>query len=109
MSVVGDVLLVAGALLVALAAVGLHRFDDVYSRSHSASKASSAGFLLLACGAAVHLGGAAGRVELALATTLLLVTTPVGVHLLVRAAYRTGNPPPRNLSIDELADRDRSS
>lgn len=105
MSHVADVLICLGAFLVFLAAVGMHRFGDLYSRIHAASKATSAGFVLVALGAVVHLGSAAARVELLVATVLLVVTTPVGVHLLARAAHRRGQPEPRNLSIDELASR----
>ena len=102
MTVLGGLPIVTGALLVLLATVGLHRFADLFSRIHSASKATSGGFLLLAAGAAIHLESAAARVELLLATVLLLITTPVGVHLLARSAVRTNNPPPENLAIDEL-------
>ena len=109
MTLIGDVLIVAGALLVLLATVGLYRFDDLFSRIHSASKATSGGFLLLATGAAIHLESTAARVELLLATVLLLITTPVGVHLLARAAVRTNNPRPENLAIDELPAPDISS
>ena len=104
MSVLADVLICAGCFLVFLAAVGLHRFGDLYGRIHSASKATSGGLVLVAAGAVIHLGGSAARVELIVATVLLVITTPVGVHLLARAAHRRGNPKPRNLSIDELAD-----
>ena len=94
MRVVGDVLIVTGTVLVAIATVGLHRFADVYGRLHAASKATSSGFLLIAVGALVHLEGAAARVELVVAALLLVVTTPVGAHLLARAAHRAGDPAP---------------
>jgi len=105
MSWVADFLICLGAFLVFLAALGLHRFGDLYSRIHSASKATSGGFVLVALGAVIHLSGAAARVELVVATILLVITTPVGVHLLARAAHRRGRPEPQNLSIDELASR----
>ena len=103
MNAVADVLICLGCFLVFLAALGLHRFDDLYARIHSASKATSGGFVLVAIGATIHLNSAAARVELVVATVLLVITTPVGVHLLARAAHRRGNPRPRNLSIDELS------
>lgn len=102
MSVVADLLIITGSLLILLATVGLHRFTDLFSRIHSASKATSGGFLLLAAGAGIHLESTAARVELVLATVLLLMTTPVGVHLLARAAVRTNSPEPENLAVDEL-------
>jgi multicomponent Na+:H+ antiporter subunit G len=107
MRAAGDVLIVAGAVLVAIAAVGLHRFSDLYGRLHGASKAASSGFLLIAAGALVHLEGAAARVELVVAALLLVVTTPVGAHVLARAAHRAGDPAPRDLALDELTERRR--
>jgi multicomponent Na+:H+ antiporter subunit G len=104
---VGDVLMVLGAALVTVAGIGLHRFSDVYGRLHGASKAASSGFLLLAAGALAHLDSAAARVELVVAAILLVVTTPVGAHLLARAAHRAGDPEPEGLSVDELGERRR--
>ncbi|MGI9579352.1 MAG: monovalent cation/H(+) antiporter subunit G [Microthrixaceae bacterium] len=103
MRIIADVLICVGCFLVFLAALGLHRFSDLYTRIHSASKATSGGFVLVAAGAVIHLGSAAARVELTVAAVLLVITTPVGVHLLARAAHRRGNPRPENLSIDELS------
>ncbi len=105
MSVLGDVLIVLGSTLLTIAALGLHRFADFYGRLHSASKGASAGFLLLALGASMHLGSLAARVQLLIAALLLVVSTPVGAHLLARSAYRSNEPAPANLSIDELAER----
>ena len=105
MSVVADILMMAGVSLIAVATVGLHRFSDLYSRLHSASNATSAGFILLTLGALIHLHGSSARAELVIAAILLMITTPVGVHLLARNAYRSSDPSPQGLSVDELAAR----
>lgn len=107
MSVVGEVLILLGSLLVAVSAIGLHRFDDVFARLHAAGKATSLGFLLVAGGALLQ--DLPGRVwgELALAAVLLVITTPVGVHLLARAAYRSGDQLAEGTAVDELSERRR--
>ena len=85
--------LVGGAVFSLLAAVGLLRFPDVYSRMHAASKAGTVGSGLILIGFAVQAPdfGSAAR---ALAALLFLVTTaPVAAHILARAASQVRDPP----------------
>lgn len=100
-----EVLILLGCLLVAVSSVGLHRFDDVFARLHAAGKATSLGFLLIAAGALGRDLPARAAGELALASVLLLLTTPVGVHMLARAAYRAGDQLAPDTAVDELGDR----
>ena len=87
MSVVASVLMVIGTVLILLGAVGILRFPTAYSRFHAAGKASPVGFVFIAAGAAIELGiGPAGT--LAVAVGAMVVTLPIGVHLLFRATYR---------------------
>ncbi len=51
-------------------------------------------------GAAAIETGWSGAARLAVASAALVLTLPVGVHLLFRAVHRTT---PRTLAIDELA------
>lgn len=108
MAVVGDVAIFLGCALVAVSAIGLHRFDDVFARLHAAGKATSLGFLLVAAGALVHELPARTWAELALASVLLLITTPVGVHVLARAAWRSGDQLAEATVVDELGDARRA-
>ncbi len=80
------VVAVTGALLVALAGLGVVRLDDVYARMHAATKASTLGFGLVALSGAVAIDGAAAPVLLA--AFALFVTAPTAAHLIGRAAYR---------------------
>ncbi len=107
MTTFGEVLILTGSVLVAVSAVGLHRFDSVFARLHAAGKATSLGFLLVAAGAlTTELPGRTAG-ELALAGLLLLLTTPVGVHMLARAAYRSGGQLAPDTVTDELSDAGR--
>lgn len=104
MNPVAAVLVLAGSFLAVLAGVGLMRFATPYARFHSAGKASPVAFVLVAAGASVELGGAAA-VRLAVAAAALVLTLPVGVHLLFRAVHRTD--PSTRPRVDELAPAER--
>lgn len=77
---------IAGALLVALAGIGVVRFGDLYARMHAATKATVLGMALIAVAGAIALD--AGRGKLLLAVAFLLVTAPASAHFVARAAYR---------------------
>jgi multicomponent Na+:H+ antiporter subunit G len=99
-SVVGELVLVVGAMLVLLAAIGVLRFPDLYSRMHAATKATTLGLLLVGIGALVEIDR--GRIKLVLAAALILVTAPVASHLVGRAAYRARGIDLHLDAVDEL-------
>jgi len=103
--VVASVLLVGGAALTLLGAVGTHRFDDVFARMHSATKPVTLGLLLLLLGASVALGERGAVMKLSLAAALQLLTAPFGMQLLGRAAYRTGTELSPTTVVDDLAEK----
>jgi multicomponent Na+:H+ antiporter subunit G len=103
---VGDVLLVVGAGWAVLAAVGVLRFDDVFSRMHAATKAPTLGLLLVLGGAALHLDGG-DALKLLLVGLLVFLTAPVGAHLIGRAVHRSpGDVRIRIDTVDELGPPD---
>lgn len=102
--VLAAVLMLAGAATCLVGALGLVRFPDVLSRMQAATKPQTLGLLLILLGAAL-------RVELESAVTLLLVglfqviTAPVVSQLVARSAYRSGTLRRDLLVTDELAER----
>jgi multicomponent Na+:H+ antiporter subunit G len=62
-------------------------------------------FVLVALGAAFEVGPA-GAARLAVAMAAMLLTLPVGVHLLFRAVHRTT--PGDHLVVDELGPAERA-
>jgi multicomponent Na+:H+ antiporter subunit G len=104
--VVSAVLLLGGGLSCLLGAVGLLRLPDLPSRLQAATKPQTLGLLLV-------LAGAALRVELESAVTLVLValfqviTAPVISQLAGRSAYRSGTLRRDLLVADELAEKMR--
>lgn len=102
MELLASILLIAGALLALLAAIGLQRFDDVFARMHSATKPATLGLLFLMTGTALVLPEAGALAKLFLVILLQFITAPVAAHLVGRAAFRTG----RELSADTLVTED---
>lgn len=95
-------LLILAALVNLIAAIGILRFPDVYTRMHAASKAGTLGSGLMLVTIAVH----SGEVEIAsralAGATFFLLTAPVAAHLLARAAYVAGVEPWKGTEVDHL-------
>jgi multicomponent Na+:H+ antiporter subunit G len=85
---IGEALALAGSVIVLLAAIGVVRFTDVFSRMHALAKGSTPGILLLFAGAAVNLGDIESVTTVVLAAVLHIVTLPPGSNLVSRAAHR---------------------
>jgi multicomponent Na+:H+ antiporter subunit G len=96
---------IAGSLLMLLAAVGLIRMPDVYVRLQASTKAASlgAGCLLLAL--ALHFNELAVTVRAMLAIAFIFLTVPVSGHMIGRAAYLVGVELWERTQWDELRDR----
>jgi multicomponent Na+:H+ antiporter subunit G len=80
-------LILLGALFSVLAAVGLLRLPDVYTRLHAASKAGVVGAGLIFLAVAFASGDISIIVRSVFGVLFLLLTTPVSAHLLAKAAY----------------------
>jgi len=102
LEVLGGVLVVAGAGLVALAGVGLLRFPDAYSRMNAVTKAATLGVVLVLLGALLREQSWQSAAAVLVAVALQLFTAPVGGFALGRAAYRAGTPLGSATRYDEL-------
>ena len=96
------VLLLAGAFLTLVAALGLFRLPDLYTRMHAASKAGTAGSGLLLLAVALQTQDVAVWIKCLMAIAFFVLTAPVAAHLLAKAAARGGQPlpPPEGLGHD---------
>ncbi|GAB6878533.1 monovalent cation/H(+) antiporter subunit G [Halorubrum gandharaense] len=79
-----------GVFFTLVAAVGVIRLPDVYSRSHAATKADTlgAGFAILA--SAVYFGTLAEAFRAAVLVLFVYYTNPTAAHAISRAAYSQG-------------------
>jgi multicomponent Na+:H+ antiporter subunit G len=85
-------LLVLGAGLVAVAALGLLRLPDLYTRMHASTKPATLGVSLVVGALALHFGELGTGVRAGLVVLFFLATAPVAAHRLGQAARRSGEP-----------------
>ncbi len=87
LDLVGGIALVLGASFALLAAIGVHKFRDPYSRMHAAAKSPTLGLVLVTFGAALRIRTFSAVATLTLVAILQLLTSPVGTHLVARALH----------------------
>lgn len=85
--VVTAVLLVTGSLFMLLAAVGVLRLPDVFTRMQATSKAATLGIGCMMLAVAVHFGELGVVVRAVGVIVFTFFTAPVGAHMIGRAAY----------------------
>lgn len=90
---IGQVLVLLGALLLALAALGVVRFDHALARMHALAKGSTLGILLMLAGAAANLRDVESLTSVVLASILHVLTLPAASNMVSRAAYLAGGMP----------------
>jgi multicomponent Na+:H+ antiporter subunit G len=95
------ILILVGATLCAIAALGILRLPDVYTRLHAASKAGPLGAGLILVGVGLSAADAGIIIRCVLGLLFLVLTSPVSAHLLARAALKTGIEPVSTTSIDD--------
>lgn len=100
--VMTGILLVAGVIMMLIAAVGLLRLPDPLCRAHAVAKAVSLGIALILMGTWVKLGDTGSGLKLALAILFQLGTIPVASHLLAQAAYHLEIPRWRQRPVARL-------
>jgi multicomponent Na+:H+ antiporter subunit G len=97
-----SLLLLAGALIGLIGAIGVLRLPDSYTRMHAASKAGALGAALVLGGVAAASSGAFALAAV-FALMILLATAPLAAHAMARAAHRAGITPKTGPLGDELA------
>jgi len=95
------VLWLAGSAFALLAAVGVLRMPDVFTRMQASTKASTFGLGCLLVGAALQLGDFGAFIRVASIGAFVLLTTPVAGHVIARASYFADVPLWRGTVLDE--------
>jgi multicomponent Na+:H+ antiporter subunit G len=101
LSWLASALVLAGALISLLGAIGVLRLPDSYSRMHAASKAGLLGAVLLLGAVALASSGELALEALA-GLLILLASAPLAAHAIARAAHRAGIKPMLGPLGDEL-------
>lgn len=86
---IGNLLLIAGGILLVLAAWGVLILPDALARQHAATKAGTLAISLICVGAMV-LADSSWFSRLLAILVFLFITLPLASHLLARAVVRHG-------------------
>lgn len=98
MELIGAGLMLVGLFFLVVAAIGMVRLPDVFSRSHAVALTDSLGALFLLVGLAVEQGFSPNALRILVVLALLYILNPVISHATVRAALRSGMKPWRRES-----------
>jgi multicomponent Na+:H+ antiporter subunit G len=99
--VVTAILWLAGSAFALLAAIGVLRMPDVFTRMQASTKASTLGLGCLLLGAALQMGDLASLIRAASIGAFVFLTTPVAGHVIARAAYLADVPLWSGTVLDE--------
>ena len=102
MTFVAAALMFVGSAFGLLAALGLLRFPDLFTRLHAAAKAGPVGAGLILLGVAFSSQEPFVAVRCVLGIAFLIMVSPISAHLLARASVRTGSSVPNITSIKNI-------
>ena len=94
---------ILGAAWILVAAIGLLRLPDIYTRIHACTKPATLGVSLLVGALALESGDPGIAARAVLIVLFFLLTAPVAGHRLSRAAYLAGVARCPSTGVDELA------
>ncbi|MFC5583992.1 monovalent cation/H(+) antiporter subunit G [Nitratireductor kimnyeongensis] len=89
-NILTGLLIIIGAAFTLIAAIGILRLPDLYTRMHAASKAGTLGSGLMLVALAIFAQDQAIVTRALAAVVFFLLTAPISAHLLAKAAYAAG-------------------
>ncbi|HHU31037.1 MAG TPA: monovalent cation/H(+) antiporter subunit G [Clostridia bacterium] len=93
MKILAVIFLALGFFLTAVAAIGILRFPDFYTRMHASGKADTLGVALTLVGLALYEGFSLTSFKILFISAFIMFANPIGTHILVRAAHQSGLKP----------------
>lgn len=96
--------LIGGAFFTVVAAIGVIRLPDTYTRLHAASKSSTLGVGMTLIGVFIYFGyyHAEFDTQLLLAVLFIFISAPVAAHFIARSAFHSDVEPYRLTILNEL-------
>ena len=85
--------LALGCFFIFVAAVGLVRFPDFYTRMHPAGKGDTLGQAMVLVGLIIHEGFSLVSMKLVLILLFIFLANPTATHAIAKAAYIAGVKP----------------
>lgn len=93
-SVIVSIFLLGGCFFIFAGVLGVIRFPDVYCRMHASTKGPTLGMMLIMLGSIIFFAEGGVYDDFAsrciLVIVFVLLTNPVGAHMLSKNAYRNG-------------------
>ncbi len=89
-TVIAAILVLLGGVFTAVAGIGILRLPDVYMRMHAATKVGTLGSGLILVGVGLHFADPGVVLRCVLIFVFLMLTSPIGAHMIGRAALRIG-------------------
>jgi len=83
-------LLLAGAIFSFIAALGIFRMPDLFTRMHAAAKTGTLGVGLVLLALALHFWEIGIATRAGLVILFLFLTAPIAAHMIARAGYISG-------------------
>ena len=90
MEILAIALIVVGLFFLVVAAIGMVRLPDVFTRSHAVSLTDSLGAFCVLVGLSLYQGFGINMLKVLGVLALLFLLNPVIAHATLRAAYRVG-------------------
>lgn len=98
-----------GTLFVLLAGVGILRMPDTYLRMAVTTKAATLGIGLIMVAAAIYFNDLSTTTRVLAVIIFILLTAPVGAHLIGKASYITGKKLWEKTIMDDLEGKYRKT
>ena len=100
-----SLLILGGSFFIFIAALGILRLPDLYTRMHATAKASSLGVGLFAIAAGLHFSQFWVFLEAMLIIIFIFLTVPISTHIIARVGYFLKVPIWEGTVINELKNR----
>lgn len=88
LNIVVSLFILLGGFFALIAAIGVLRLPDVLTRMHASTKAGILGSSLILIGGAIYLQNTEVTSRVIATILFLMLTTPIGAHMIGRAAVR---------------------
>ncbi len=90
MKILALIFMLSGFFFTLVAALGVLRFPDFYTRLHASGKGDTLGIGLSIFGLALYHGFSLISLKLLFIVIFIFLANPIGTHAICRAAYRSG-------------------
>ena len=106
LQIVCDVLFLISVVFALAGTLGIIKMPDTFSRMQASTCVSTLGMLGVVIGgilyAAIVMHSASTAIKIGVIGLMILVTNPIGSHVLARGAYKSGIRPEKPMETDDL-------